>query len=108
MVVIGEYLIRCPNCLTEVKVVAEMVSPVIIYCSGCNRAMVMGNNVIFTVPFEYVSELSEMYKIRHCGNVLSTQVSPIAKQLINEDKIHELKDLLAQGLDVQDFINKIK
>lgn len=107
MQVIGEYLIKCPNCLTEVRLVAEMVSPVMIYCPGCNRAMVLGNNVIFTVPFEYVSKLADTYKIRHCGNVLSTQVSPVAKQLINENKIGELRDLLEQKLDVQDFIKKI-
>jgi hypothetical protein len=67
----------------------------------------LGNNVIFTLPFEYVSELVGTYKIRHCGNVIGTQVSPVAKQLINENKIHELKGLLEQSLDVQDFLKKI-
>jgi hypothetical protein len=108
MVVIGEYLIKCPNCLTEVRLVAEMVSPVMVYCLGCDRAMIISNNVIFTLPFEYVSKLAHTYKIRHCGNVLSTQVSPVAKQLINKDKINELRELLDQKLDVQDFIKKIK
>jgi len=107
MTVIGEYIIKCPNCSTEVRLVAEMVSPIMIYCLGCERTMILSNNIIFTLPFEYVSNLTKNHGIRHCGNVLSTQVSKVAKQLINGEKISELRNLLEQRLDVQDFIKKI-
>lgn len=105
--VIGEYIVKCPNCATEVRLVAEMISPVMIYCEGCERALVLSNNIIFTLPFEYVKSLTDQYRIRYCGNVLSTQVSRSAKQLINKDKISELHNLLEQRLDVKDFIKKI-
>jgi hypothetical protein len=107
MMVIGEYIVRCPNCLTEVRLVAEMVSPIMIYCQGCERTVILSNNIIFTLPFEYVTELTEKHGVRHCGNVLSTQVSRVARQLINKNKISELHNLLEQRLDVQDFIRKI-
>jgi len=107
MTVIGEYVIKCPNCSTEVRLVAEMVSPIMIYCQGCERTMILSNNIIFTLPFEYVSELTKNHGTRSCGNVLSTQVSKVAKQLINGEKITELRNLLEQRLDVQDFIKKI-
>lgn len=105
--VIGEYVVKCPNCATEVRLVAEMISPVMIYCEGCERALVLSNNIIFTLPFEYVRSLTDRYRIRYCGNVLSTQVSRSARQLINTDKINELHNLLEQRLDVKDFIKKI-
>lgn len=105
--VIGEYLIKCPNCLTEVKMISEMISPIIVYCNGCDRSMVLWNDSIFTLPFDFVSELISKHDIRACGNIISTEVSPIAKELINKNKISELHQLLAQPLDVKDFIKKI-
>ena len=104
---IGEYVVKCPNCSTEVRLVAEMISPVMVYCNGCERALVIGNNLIYTLPFEYVRALVKKHPIRHCGNVLSTQVSNTAKQLISSEKINQLHYLLGQKLDVKDFINKI-
>jgi len=105
--ILGEYYITCPNCLTKVKVVAEMVSPILVYCNGCERSLVLCKNSIFTLPFEYVSELVGNYNIRACGEVLSTHVSSVAEELINNNKINELHHLLEQPLDVKDFINKI-
>jgi hypothetical protein len=105
--VIGEYIVDCPNCSTKVTVVAEMVSPIMFYCQGCDRTLILTNGSIFTLPFEFVKELMEKHGIRSCGNVLDTQVSKSAKQLINKDKISILHKLLEQKLDVQDFINKI-
>ena len=105
--VIGEYVVKCPNCSTEVRLVAEMVSPIMVFCHGCERTVIMNNNTTFTLPHEYVVELCNKHGIRYCGNVLSTQVSNTAKQLINGDKIQKLHRLLSQNIDVQDFINKI-
>lgn len=105
--VIGEYIVKCPNCSTDIRLVAEMVSPVMIYCGGCDRTVILSNDIIFTLPFEFVSKLVEKHRIRHCGNVLSTQVSKVAEQLISHNKISELHSLLAQKLDVRDFIDKI-
>lgn len=105
---IGEYIIVCPNCHTEVRLLAEMVSPVILYCNGCGRSVVLCENVIFTLPFEYIEELAGKHPIRFCGDIISTQISEVAEELINSDKIEELQNLLSQRLDVQDFINKIK
>jgi hypothetical protein len=106
--VIGEYYIKCPSCETQIKLVAEMVSPVMICCQGCGKAIVISNSIIFNIPFEFVSELISEYGMRSCGNVLGTQISPIAMELINPKKIDELHELLEQPLDVKDFIKKIK
>lgn len=106
--VIGEYIVKCPNCLTEVRIVAEMISPIMVYCEGCERALVLSNSVLFTLPFESVMDLIKIHPIRHCGNVLQTQVSRKAKQLISSEKINQLHDLLSERLDVKDFLNKIK
>lgn len=105
--IIGEYQLKCPNCSTEVKVVAEMVSPVIIYCHGCSRSMILSNNVIFTVPFEFIAELASKHNIRSCGNVLGTAISPVAKNMINLEKIDQLHHMLEQPLDVTDFLKKL-
>lgn len=105
--VLSEYRVTCPKCSTQVRVVSEMVSPVMIYCTGCERAVIISRNTVFTLPFEYVSKLLKEHSIRYCGNVLGTQVSSAAKQLISTDKISKLHSLLEQKLDVKDFINKI-
>jgi hypothetical protein len=105
--VIGEYIVTCPNCSTEVRLVAEVVTPIMFYCHGCDRTLVLTHDSMFTLPFEFVKELTEKHGVRLCGNVLSTQLSKAAKQLINKDKISELHNLLDQKLDVQDFIKKI-
>jgi hypothetical protein len=85
-----------------------MVSPLILYCHGCNQSLILGNNVIFNLPFDFISKLAEEHGIRHCGNVLGTLVSDAAKELINDNKLNELHNLLEQSIDVQDFIKKIK
>lgn len=105
--ILSECRVTCPNCLTQVRVVSEMVSPVIVCCTGCERAVVIGSNVVFTLPFEYVNDLMKKHPIRYCGNILGSQVSNAAKQLISTDKINKLHSLLEQKLDVKDFINKI-
>lgn len=105
--VIGEYLIKCPHCLTEIKMVSEMLSPIMVYCKGCDRTIVMHNNTIFTLPFEFVYNLVKTHKVRTCGNIMTTTISKNAKQVINKDKIEDLQQLLSQPLDVQDFLKKI-
>jgi hypothetical protein len=105
--IIGEYVVKCPNCLTEVRLVAEMVSPIMVYCPGCGRTVVLSHNAVYTLSHEFVMKLSQQQGVRLCGNVLSTQVSSTAKQLISDDKIKELHELLGQKLDVKDFIKKI-
>lgn len=105
--IISGYRITCPTCSSQVRVVTEMVSPVIVYCKGCERALVLGKNDIFTLPFEYINNLMKKHPVRCCGNVLDTRLSRAAKQLISTDKISKLHSLLEQKLDVKDFINKI-
>jgi hypothetical protein len=87
--------------------ISELVFPIVVYCNGCERSMVLWYDSIFTLPFEFVSELIEKHNIRACGNIISTNMSPVAKELINKNKINELHHLLSQPLDVQDFIKKI-
>lgn len=106
--IVGEYLIQCPCCRSETKLVAEMRSPIMVYCPGCNRSIVINGSIIFTVPFEFIYSLYKKYKIRVCGKVLASQISKKAKSLISMNEINNLHDLLEERLDVNDFLRKLK
>jgi len=105
---ISEYLIKCPVCHSETRLVAEESNPIIFYCHGCNRNVVIHNNIVFTVSEEYLKKLICRYKSKACGRVLVAMVSESAQDLITKDKINELHDLLEKPMDVRDFIKKIK
>lgn len=104
---IAEYFVRCPECSSRMKLYAEILTPLMIYCHGCDRFIVLTQEQVYTLPFNMVYELLGDHDYRLCGNLLSVELSKSAKQLINRDKIDELKDLLKQPLDVEEFIKKI-
>lgn len=106
--IVGEYLIRCPSCGSGTRLVAEMQSPIMVYCPGCDQSIIINGSIIFTVPFDYAHSLYEKYKIRICGRILASEISKKAKSLISKDKIDNLHDLLKEPLDVNDFIKKLQ
>jgi len=106
--VIGNFIVRCPCCSTETRLVIEMISPVMVYCSGCNRSIIIQNGIIYTLPADYVHELLKKYKVRACGRIIGADISEQAKKMITSDKISELRDLLSKPMDVRDFLRKIK
>lgn len=106
--IVGEYLIQCPYCGSETKLFAEMRSPIMIYCPGCDRSIVINGSIIFTVPFDYIYSLHKKYKIRVCGKVIASEISKKAKSLISMNEINNLHDLLEERLDVKDFLKKLQ
>jgi hypothetical protein len=104
---IAEYLVRCPKCRSRMRLCAEITTPLMIYCHGCERFVILTQEYVYTLPFDMVYDILADHDSRSCGKLLSVELSKSAKELINRDKIMELKNLLDQPLDVKDFIKKI-
>lgn len=105
---VAEYLIKCPRCHSETRLVAEESNPLIFCCRGCSRSIVVHNNAVFTVSEDYVLKLVRRYKAKACGRILASKVSEDAKKEITRDRIKELHNLLEDPMDVRDFIKKIR
>jgi len=103
----SEYLVKCPTCQTQTKMVCEESSPVMIVCGGCDRVLVMHQNRLFTVPMSSVLNIMRQHKVRSCGNVIATKISHGAVDVINEKKMTDLHDLLEQEVDVLDFLRSL-
>lgn len=102
----SEYLLKCPTCATQTKMVCEESSPVIIVCQGCGRALVMHQNRLFTVPVPYMVSLMRKHQVKVCGNVVATKLSDEAQSKLGERKLSELHDALQGDIDVLDVIRR--
>jgi hypothetical protein len=103
----GEYLLKCPTCATQTKVVCEEdVGPVIMVCQGCSRTLVMHQNRLFTVPVETMVEIMRRHRVRVCGNIVATKLSDEAQVMVDDRKISELHKALESNDDVLDVIRK--
>jgi hypothetical protein len=108
MMNIAEYLIKCPHCSTETRLVSEEANPIIFHCWGCERSIVIHNSTVYTVSEEYAKELVRHYKSKACGKIMATKVSENVQKNITGESIQELKKLLEMPMDVREFINRIK
>jgi hypothetical protein len=104
---IMEYLIKCPFCYSETKIVMETITPVVYTCKGCNRCVIILGNVIYTVSYEFAKKLFKKYGYRQCGKLVDMKVSSIAETLTEVERVQQLKKLLDQKMDVADFIKKL-
>lgn len=102
-----EYLIKCPYCFSDTKVVLERANPVMYMCHGCRRVIVIQGKIIYTMPYETVRDILDKYPNKTCGRLLGSYVSPIAKEKLKEKKTVDLHALLEQNIDVNDFIKKL-
>lgn len=100
----SEYLVKCPTCQTQTKMVCEDSSPVMVVCAGCERVLVMHQNRLFTVPIDAVIRIMRLHKVRPCGNITATKLSDEAKGLLNHRSMEELHVLLQKDVDVLDII----
>jgi len=103
----SEYLLKCPTCSTQTKMVCEESSPVIIVCRGCGRVMVMHQNRLFTVPIPYMVALMRSHKVRVCGNIVATKISDEAQVMVEERRISELHKALEGKEDVLDVMKRL-
>lgn len=103
----GEYLLKCPTCSTQTKMVCEESSPVIMVCQGCGRVLVMHQNRLFTVPVPFMLELMRSHKTRVIGNIVATKISDEAQEMIDDRKIMELRNALEADVDVADVIKRL-
>jgi len=104
---ISEYLIKCPNCLSETRLVAEESNPLIFHCHGCERSVVVQGNVVYTVSQDFLEGLINRFRSKPCGRVISARLSESSEELITNRKIHQMQNLLEQSKDVSEFIKKI-
>lgn len=104
---VAEYLVKCPVCRSEIRLVAEESNPIVFSCYGCNRSVVLHNNRVFTVDRSYFKKLLARYPSKACGRILCSKVSEEAGRLITEDKIEVLHNLLEGSRDVKEFLTKI-
>jgi len=103
----SEYLVKCPTCATQTKIVCEEASPVIIVCQGCGRALVMHQNRLFTVPMSYMVGLMRSHKVRSCGNVVATKISDEAQSMVDDRSMERLHDILERNVDASDIIKEL-
>jgi len=103
----SEYLVKCPTCQTQTKMVCEEASPVMIICAGCGRVLVMHQNRLFTVPVSAVTELMRLHRVRPCGNITATKLSAEAKDIVSTRSMEELHHLLQRDIDVLDIIRSL-
>jgi len=103
----SEYLVKCPTCQTQTKMVCEESSPVMVVCAGCERILVMHQNRLFTVPMSTMIKIMRQHRVRPCGNIVASKLSHEAKDIISDKKLSDLRDLLEQDVDVLDFLRSL-
>lgn len=103
----SEYLVKCPTCQTQTKIVCEEASPVMIVCAGCHRVLIMHQNRLFTVPISAVTKIMRLHRVRPCGNITATKLSAEAKNFVNTESMEKLHDLLQKDVDVLDIIRSL-
>jgi hypothetical protein len=104
---LSEYLVKCPTCQTQTKMICEESSPVVVICEGCERALVMHENKLFTVPVRLMLDLMRVHRVRSCGNIVATKISDEAQSMLSDKKITGLHDLLQSDVDVLDIIRSL-
>jgi len=102
-----EFLIKCPVCNSETKVIAYESNPLIFECGGCRKNVVMQGTNLYTVSNECVSKITKSHKTLPCGQVVSTKLSEEAKNVITKEKVDFIKAALYSSNDVNDFLNSI-
>lgn len=104
---IFEYLIKCPNCLSETRLLAEESNPLIFHCHGCERGVVVHGNVVYTVSQDFLEGLLNRFRSKPCGRLIAARLSEDSEQLITKRRIEQMQNLLDQSKDVSEFIKKI-
>lgn len=102
----SEYLLRCPACATQLKLICEESSPVIVVCQGCGKAIVMHQNRLFTVPVPFMVELMRRHRVKVCGNIVATKISDEAQSKMSDQRLSELHKALEGSEDVIDVIRR--
>jgi len=103
----SEYLLKCPTCSTQTKMICEESSPVIMVCQGCGRVLVMHQNRLFTVPVKFMLSLMRKHRTRVIGNIVATKISDEAERLMDDRKMQDLLNVLEDDQDVLDVIRRI-
>lgn len=102
-----ELIVKCPHCSTDTRIVSRLGGPVIVHCEGCSKCVVLHDNLVYTVSSGFVQKIMHKYKVKPCGKILGSELSEQARDMITDEKIKDLRKLLAEPMDVKDFIGKI-
>jgi len=102
-----EILIKCPYCDSAIKLIVQEASPIILSCKGCGKGIVVYGNKLFNVDSIFIKKLFKKHKTVPCGQLLDINISETAKSMLTDCKINELKQILKENSDVNDFIKRI-
>ncbi len=105
--VVMEFVVTCPSCRSETKILGENTNPIIYRCKGCDKGVVIEPRKVYTVSGGYVKRLFNQYRPRACGQLVALRLSDEARKIISSDKLEGLRDLLEQDIDVKDFIKRL-
>lgn len=106
------YIIVCPNCGAEECFEAEKRLVVMIRCLNCRRQIILDHKkgILYTVSARYFKNIMGNFKTERCGKIIAVKKNSSESNIghpIQEDKIEDLKDLLSQDMDVNDFLGSI-
>ena len=101
---VAEFLIKCPACLSEIRLLAQEANPLMLFCSGCRRWVVIHGSVVYTVSGNFFKKLLDVAPVEECGNIFNMSVSEEAVERAQREELHKLLD---QRMDVADFLKKI-
>jgi len=109
MAEIHEYRIVCPNCKTEISLVAEEQNPIIFECRGCDYNIIIENSTVYTVSRDFFNNVLSTSKVVSCGQIIGYKpIKPThKKESITEKQISDLKESLKKYTNVEDFIKNI-
>ena len=105
--VVMEYIVTCPRCKTETKIVGEQTNPIMYTCKGCDRAIVVEPSRVYTVSVGYMKKLISRHKSRACGQIVALRLSDKARKIVSSDRMEALHELLSEDMDVDDFVRRL-
>lgn len=99
-----ELAVKCPSCESVTKLLTKQADPVIFTCGGCGDSIIIQGEGVYTLKSKFIKRLIKKYKVSPIGQLLITDVSDTAKNMVTDSKIKVLQEILKENCDVNEFI----
>jgi hypothetical protein len=106
MVELYEIRLKCPYCKTETALVVHESNPVMFECPGCDKNIVVQNNIVYTIQRKFFNKIAKKFKTIQCGEIIGYK--PNGNEVISQKEIDDLHKELSGITTVDDFIKKLK
>jgi len=101
-----EIRLKCPYCKTETALLVYESNPVMFECPGCDKNVVIQNNIVYTITRKYFNKIAKKFKTEPCGEIVGYKTNK--NDVISQKEIDDLHKELLGISSVDDFINKLK